>query len=186
MGTTFTNAKYYKNGKVDRKAECDAQLNFETENRTCRVLKSSMRGSIYYAAVETIMKATGEREVWAAVFKTYGQDRQDPYFNFGYKDMEETMGPSYYDCPVSILDLLTPTDNEAAIEWRDKCRNKPAKKKIEIGQKVVWTKRTGEKVVLVKHEPAYQFKTWFWYCPDTHTYIKKSAVSDNAIELMEV
>jgi hypothetical protein len=184
MGTTFTNAKYYKNGKVDRKMECDSQLNFETEKTTNRVLKSTMKGSVYYAAVETVQKETGKREVWAAVFKTYGQDRKDPYFNFGYKGMDESMGPCYYDCPASILDLLTPTDSEYANNWREKCRK--GKKHIEIGQSVKWTRWNGETKILVKHAPMYQFKTWFWYCPDTNTYVSKKLVKDESIELMEV
>jgi len=33
---------------------------------------------------------------------------KDPFFNFGYKDMDESMEPFYYDCPKRILDLLDP------------------------------------------------------------------------------
>lgn len=40
---------------------------------------------------------------------------------FYYKDMDETMGPYAYKCPEKILRMLTPTDNENANEWRDKC-----------------------------------------------------------------
>jgi hypothetical protein len=43
------------------------------------------------------------------------------YHNFGYKDMDETMHPYYYNCPRSIRNLLTPTDNIEAITWRNKC-----------------------------------------------------------------
>ena len=38
------------------------------------------------------------------------------------------MGPCYYDCPKSILDLLSPTNNEYANNWRAKCREQIAKK----------------------------------------------------------
>ena len=41
---------------------------------------------------------------------------------------EVAMGPYYYDCPKGILDLLTPTDNECANDWRRKCREKKEKK----------------------------------------------------------
>ncbi len=34
------------------------------------------------------------------------------YFNFSYNDMDESAGPSYYDCPKGILDMLTPTEYE--------------------------------------------------------------------------
>ena len=52
------------------------------------------------------------------------------------KDMDETMLPFYYDCPESILKLLTPTDNKNANIWREKCR-----------------KRNKDKKVLAKHDP---------------------------------
>lgn len=42
-------------------------------------------------------------------------------FNFGYKVLDETMGPVAYRCPERILKLLTPTDNEWANQWREKC-----------------------------------------------------------------
>lgn len=43
------------------------------------------------------------------------------YYNVGYKDMDETMGPRYYNCPKRILEKLTPTQNEYAREWREAC-----------------------------------------------------------------
>lgn len=51
------------------------------------------------------------------------------YYNFGYKDMEENMGPCEHQCPESILDLLTPTTHEYAIEWRKACRDWNEKRK---------------------------------------------------------
>jgi hypothetical protein len=36
--------------------------------------------------------------------------------------MDETCGPYEKKCPLSILNLLTPTDNEWANEWRKQCR----------------------------------------------------------------
>lgn len=140
MGWTYQRAKNYKsNGSVDRKAECDALINYTTDKVQQKVLKSSMRGTVYYAAVERI--EDGTRQVWAAIFLTAGQDRSDPYFNFGYKDMDETMGPFNYDCPVSILDLLTPTDSENANIWRQKCREaREARDKTVIHKKSVYVK----------------------------------------------
>ena len=38
--------------------------------------------------------------------------------------MSEDMGPYYFDCPEGILNLLTETDNEHALKWRESCRNK--------------------------------------------------------------
>lgn len=43
------------------------------------------------------------------------------YHNTGIKIMDETMHPYYYNCPRSIRNLLTLTDNANAITWRNKC-----------------------------------------------------------------
>ena len=43
--------------------------------------------------------------------------------------MDESCGPGQCDCPNSILDLLSPTDNEYANEWRKACYENIAKKK---------------------------------------------------------
>lgn len=44
------------------------------------------------------------------------------WYNFGYKDMDENMGPFEYGCPKRIFEQLTPTTNEYALEWRDGVR----------------------------------------------------------------
>lgn len=50
------------------------------------------------------------------------------YHNFGHKEIEESMGPYEAHCPADILDLLSPTDNTYALEWRAKCRANLEKK----------------------------------------------------------
>jgi hypothetical protein len=49
-------------------------------------------------------------------------------YNFGYKDMDESMGPNYYNCPTEILDMLSVTDSEYANAWRARCRDIIARK----------------------------------------------------------
>ena len=119
----------YRNGRhyIDRKAECDKLFNWEDENQKCEVLKSSMVGSTYYAAVRSLNKTNGYERVSAAICLTSTNAKD--YFNFAYKDMDETCGPYKYDCPKGILDLLSPTENEYANEWRNKCYEELAKKK---------------------------------------------------------
>lgn len=182
MGWTFYHATNYKNGgKVDRKKECDLLLTDEKN----KVLESSLVGSVYYAAVQT------NESVWAAVILTSGADRNDPFFNFGYKAMDETCGPCETGCPKKILDLLTPTTSEWAQEWREKCRNKAKKEKswldnLDEGQKIVWTRWDGKEYILIKHPAAYQFKTWFWYISGGYGYIKKKLVNtENAKPYIE-
>ena len=131
MGWTSMNATYYKKGKVDRKAEMDALYNWEDENRKVEVLKSSMVGGTYYAAVKSFNKTNGYECITAAICLTSTNAKD--YFNFAYKDMDETCGPYNYDCPKGILDLLTPTENEYAKEWRRLCYENLAKKKNSNG-----------------------------------------------------
>lgn len=115
------------NGSIDRKYECDRLLTWcrKDENGNVissgEVLKSAMVGSTYYAAVRN-----KKGEVWAAVFLTCGRTRHDGTA-WGYKDMDETMGPYEDKCPASILALLTPTDDKDANEWRERCRKNIAK-----------------------------------------------------------
>ena len=130
-------AKYWKTvgGRevVDRQKECDRICAWETRDERWnvtmrgRVLKSAMVGSTYYAAVEITHPQKGYRKVIAAVFLTCGRTRHDGTV-WGYKDMDETMGPCERECPVSILNLLTPTDSKWANEWREDCRKNAAEK----------------------------------------------------------
>lgn len=126
--TCFTATEWkYHGGKriVDRRKECDKLLTWENKDRdgnviaVYRVIKSAMVGSTYYAAVER-KRADGSRDVLAAVFNTCGRSSDGTIW--GYKDMDETMGPCEDKCPASILALLTPTENKNAIEWRNRCR----------------------------------------------------------------
>ena len=131
MGWLEYRADHYKNGKVDRKAEMDSKYNWEDESRKVEVLKSSMVGSTYYAAVRSFNKENGFECITAAVCLTSTNNKN--YYNFAYKDMDESMGPYKYDCPKGILDLLSPTENEYALEWRKQCYENLAKKKNPNG-----------------------------------------------------
>lgn len=48
-------------------------------------------------------------------------------YDFEWKEMQETMMPYKFDCPKKILDMLTPTDNEYANDWRQRCLDAKAK-----------------------------------------------------------
>ena len=146
MGWTSYQATYYKNGKVDRKAECDAYFMEGLNRGYFEVLKSSMVGSTYYAAVKALKKSSGrdengeyiyvdipenEQRVFAVVFLT--STNMKDYYNFSYKDMDESCGPNRCDCPKGILDLLSPTESEWANEWRKQCYENLAQKKNPNG-----------------------------------------------------
>jgi hypothetical protein len=120
MGWDSHNAKHYKdNGKIDIVAEVSEQFNWESETNVYKVLKASAVGSHVYLAVERVGKQDSEKKVFAVVALT--SIKMKDYFNFSEKIMDETVGPCYYDCPKSILKLLTPIDGEWANNWRKKC-----------------------------------------------------------------
>lgn len=106
----------------------DQLLSYDNERATleCLDLKIVQLREAYFACRLTD-KQTGDSQVFGGVILlTYY--RGDSY-DFCYKDMTEEMGPYYHNCPESILDLLTPTDNENANEWRRLCRERVAKRR---------------------------------------------------------
>ena len=206
MGWTFGWAKYWKKGKIDRKAECDAlftQEEHESESLfekgkmitypKMEVVKSVMVGSTYYGAIKTTRN--NESEIWCAVCLTK-TDKGD----FGYKDMDETMLPYKYDCPKSILDLLTPTTNESANEWRRLCYEKLEKKKTDINLsklpigsqiKFILTfdtqrNRKGSEIVLTKNRRSSKSTYWTQgYCYWTRP-LMKSVQEKCKIEILQI
>lgn len=172
MGWTWYNAGYYKNGKIDRKAEMDEKFNWTEGERKVSVLKSVMRGSVYYAAVRSQNESNGTDKTVAVVCLT--STNMKDYTNFGYKDMDETMGPGPSNCPKSILDLLTPTDSEWANEWRDRCRKNlernRAKKPLPVGT-IIEIEWNGEKRRLERMAPNHQFRRPWWLVLGMSRYI---------------
>lgn len=72
------------------------------------------------------------------------------YYNFGYKDMDEGMGPGEDDCPKRIYDLLTPLPPEKAdpsvegnwaAQWRQRVEANLAKPKVKKGDRVFFDER---------------------------------------------
>jgi hypothetical protein len=105
----------------------DAQFTFERPDAKLTVLRSALVGMrVYYGAVEQIRIATGAREIWAVICLVRYNPRDPEGYIFGYKDMDEAMGPYECDCPEPILDLLTATDRQYALQWRARCRENAA------------------------------------------------------------
>lgn len=170
MGWTEYHAQYYKNGRIDRKKEMDSGFSDGYE-----VVKSTMVGSTYYGAIRY------KGEVFACVALTGTRDRE---WWFAYKDMDETEGPYCYDCPKSILDLLTPTDNKWAKEWRRKCRERIAEKKefehLPIGTMIVtpWGNSDGE-LILTKY---YEKGRTAWQ--NSQGYLSKSKILEHGYKVI--
>jgi hypothetical protein len=67
----------------------------------------------------------------------------DYYYNFGYKDMDESMGPLEHDCPERILNLLSPPSPGYATEWRGRCianlEKKQSQPKVKKGNTIMFS-----------------------------------------------
>lgn len=109
---------FVPDAKIDRLAEC--RKVFGREPSWASIVKDALVEDVYYAA----MRSTKTGKVWALVALTDVENH-----GFGYKDMDETVGPCCYDCPTAILKLLSPTDNEYAKTWRAKCYANTNKRK---------------------------------------------------------
>lgn len=194
--TSYPATHFYENGDINRKAECDAYF-LESLNRGhYKVVRSTMRGSVYYGAISPLRRAVkdddgncvldangwylyedipaSEQEIVGVVMLTYVENKN----TFGYKLIGETSGPNCRNCPTSILDLLTPTDSEWANEWRKDCyanAKKPKISKLPIGTEIKFT-HMGKEIVLRKSAPMYQFKTPFWINDANHTYFSKKRI----------
>lgn len=75
------------------------------------ILASEIVSGVYYGALR-IRKPGEPVKVTAIVTLLDG---------LGIKTMDESMGPYYYECPASVLALLSPTESASALEWRRKC-----------------------------------------------------------------
>ena len=94
---------------------CKALMTRELEScGSLKVLKAAMVSGVYYAAYVMDRRPEEVHGIVCLVRKSKGE--------FIYKDIDEDMGPFESKCPVSILDMLSPTESQWANEWRARCR----------------------------------------------------------------
>lgn len=100
---------------------------YENEKARSVVLDMAKVGRATYLAVELTTKADGKTIVYAGVCLGEMQSGE-----FCWKSMDETVGPNEAQCPARILDRLTPTEYQHAIEWRQKCRDALAARRTAV------------------------------------------------------
>jgi len=103
-----------------------AEFNYDKDGVKFTVFDCAAKLNEAYLAIERIKENT--RIVFAVVCLVRYYPK-DPHYNIGYKDIDESMGPYYNNCPARILKLLTPTNTKYASEWRKKCWENINKKK---------------------------------------------------------
>jgi hypothetical protein len=180
-------------GKVNVKKQCDDLFLAGASEGVYKVKKSTMIGKTYYAAVEPIQqfnKNTGhwedipkeERKTFPAIIFTKTANKPD--YNFFYEIMDENLCPIAYDCPESILNLLSPTDNKLALKWRSGCREEVKKRKIRrklralpFGTTIRFNR--GMETLVATKCPPDSSSTWSYWRTTTNTKIKNQYVPDD-------
>ena len=66
---------------------------------------------------ESFLKKKGDRAVYIRCDVINGRDG-----DWGYKPLDETVGPSYWSCPMRLLNLATEPIGGCAAEWRAEVR----------------------------------------------------------------
>lgn len=123
MGWTFMNSRSF--GKQNLIDHLIAPSYWGEE---FRVLGHSVVGNHLWAAVEHLtdkgdrIKA-GDRFIFLALMQSGLPDS-----GWGYKDLDESMGPCAVDCPLKILELAGTPRTEGAAQWREQVRQQHRKK----------------------------------------------------------
>ena len=147
-----------------------------------KILKSSMVGNTYYAALETTRRDTNERFVFALVVMTSVSGSE-----FSFKEMDESMMPYQFECPVGILNLLSETDSEHANDWRNRChelrKNKTLLDKGKLDDQIKIKDSSG-KDRLLTYTLTSTNGTKKWVDKQTNTYFNKSFILEREIEFL--
>lgn len=103
----------------------------ESDRQRRRCLAHAVRGNVLWTVWEITRLPGGEtdRYIGCDLLGTDGEK------NWGYKDMEESMGPCQVNCPLKFLSLVPQVTNEG---WREQVRRHHARvnQKIVLGQKL--------------------------------------------------
>ena len=99
------------------------------------------------------VQRTKEGITFACLYLIKGNPRvTDDPCNWGYKDVDETMGPYQHDFPVSWLDLLSPCDSEYAVSWRENVRKRAEQMaRFKIG--TTWAYAGHEYTIIERRSP---------------------------------
>ena len=91
---------------------------------------------------------------WACLYLLRGNPRvKNDCYNWGYKDIDETMGPNEISFPYTWLDLLTPIASEYANAWRARVKARGEKMATVVpGSK--WFYYGGGYTVVARRSPS--------------------------------
>ena len=91
------------------------------------------------------VQRTKDGITFACLYLIKGGRGQD----WGYKDVDETMGPCQHDFPASWLDLLSPALSDYAVSWRENVRKRAAEMaRFKVG--TTWRRSDGSTYMIVQ------------------------------------
>jgi len=122
------------NSKKDVIREVTADTVFE--KGTSRTLRKCVKGNVLWSVREVNLKDGNVQKF----IECNLLDKSDG--NWGYKPMDESMGPYYYTCPLAYLEMV-PAANE---KWREEVRKHHAR--ISSGKDALRSLAIGDDVVL--------------------------------------
>ena len=99
-----------------------------------KTIKSCWKGNNLWAVQEcTEGKYAGQKFIALYLCRNGGK-----YEGWDYKDMDETAGPYYYNCPLSYLDMVPDPMTTHSTPWRERVRKYWAKanQKLQLGQMI--------------------------------------------------
>lgn len=160
-------------GHATPKAYLDDQFTYSRAldgggTRGMRVIDSAFVGNrVWYAAAEIIQDDEPQYVIALVCLVRWNPSARDGYV-FGYKDLEESMGPCEAGCPARILRLLSPTAKEHALDWRRRClaRLRLHGRKVEDGMRLRFPRpisfgdgHSGTEFIVVKKGESVTFRS---------------------------
>lgn len=121
---------FYPYGATRRQVIDELTEERKKDGRVFRTLRKCLRGNTMYALHESGPEDDTTKWIGVYLLARHGGA-------WGYKDMDETVHPYYYDCPVSYLDEADEATTDGAKEWRRIVREKAAEraaKKPKVGE----------------------------------------------------
>lgn len=170
---------------VSPKENMDKIFTVKGEDYEQTVLASCTKGNVYYAAVHQKTKEIDR--VLAVVCLYYYSPKRKKGFNFGYKGMDETMGPCKYNYPERYLNMLTEPINEYSRQWREEVRRRidlrKRLNKLKAGDKIQFESpvettsgaKVGDTIIIEKRKKYFVHGFYRWpkqWIPENFTIIK--------------
>lgn len=121
----------------------------ENHHRRWETLSHSVRGNVIWSVVEL----TNKDQQYSWRFITCYLLRSDRKYGWGYKEMEESMGPNHYSCPLKYLKMVPEANANA--NWREAVReyHHQRNRRVEIGQRISLVNATIPWVIITSTKP---------------------------------